>query len=498
MLLLDRIYENYKANGDRVAYESCGDSLTYKELWEQSDRLAFFLWKYYGDKDEKQPVIVYGHKRALMPVCFLACAKAGRAYCPVDTSMPDTRVRDIAETIGNPIVLATEDFPIEEGRVLNEVVIRGLAGSSETPEEFERKISPEDTYYIIFTSGSTGKPKGVEISYSNLSCFADWSADFFPEGARIMNQAPFSFDLSVMDTYSALAGGCSLYGLPKELQKECGQTLEFIRTNRIQYLVSTPSFVNMLLVDKTFCEEVFPDIVQFLFCGERLTKETVRRIWERFPNARIINTYGPTESRVAVTSVEITGDMLDTDDELPIGRVKPGSRIIIEDDEIIICGDTVSSGYFRDEEKTGKTFFEKDGMRCYRSGDRGYFRGDMLYYTGRKDNQIKLHGYRIELGDIESNLIGINGITEAAVLPKMKDGTIKSLTAFVAAGGCGDNAAAADRDCPELTFQEVKEIKARLAEKLPAYMIPKKIRAVAEMPRNINGKTDRKRLEQML
>ena len=190
--------------------------------------------------------------------------------------------------------------------------------------------------------------------------------------------------------------------------------------------------------------------------------------------------------------------MLDTEDELPIGRVKPGSRIIIEDDEIIICGDTVSSGYFRDEEKTGKTFFEKDGMRCYRSGDRGYFRGDMLYYTGRKDNQIKLHGYRIELGDIESNLIGINGITEAAVLPKMKDGTIKSLTAFVAAGGCGDNAAAADRDCPELTFQEVKEIKARLAEKLPAYMIPKKIRAVAEMPRNINGKTDRKRLEQML
>ena len=484
MLILERIYENYKANGESMAYESCGDSLTYKELWEHSDRLAFLLWDVYGEREKDQPVIVYGHKKALMPVCFLACAKAGRAYCPVDVSMPESRIQDIVDTIGNPLILATEEFPLKDCRVIGEEALKII--TERTGVRPLNHMEPKDTYYIIFTSGSTGKPKGVEISYENLSRFVDWSVGFFPKGSRIMNQAPFSFDLSVMDTYSALGGGSTIYGLPKEMQKECGETLKFIKDNRIEYIVSTPSFVNMLLVDKSFCADNFRDIKQFLFCGERLTRETARRLLEQFPGVKIINTYGPTESTVAVTSVEITEDMIESGEELPIGIVKEGSQIYIDDEEIIICGDTVSSGYFQDEEKTAKAFFEEKGVRCYRTGDKGYFKGDMLYYAGRKDNQIKLHGYRIELGDIESNLVGIDGITEAAVLPKVKDDTIRSLTAFIVVEHLGE--------CEEMSFQQIKEIKRKLGEKLPNYMIPKKIRAITRMPRNNNGKVDRKRL----
>lgn len=500
MLIIEKIYENYKADGDRVAYESQGSSLTYKELWEQSDRLALFILEKFAEasgkgEDEEEthkPIVVFGHKRPEMLVSFLACAKAGHPYCPVDTSMPESRIKDILQAVGTHIVLATEPLDAPEFQVVSvpEVLATAHADGEQVPAVRLREqwLRSEDVFYIIFTSGSTGKPKGVKITCENLSRFTDWSEGFFEKGARVMNQAPFSFDLSVMDTYTSMTRGCSLYGLPKEMQKECSETLEFIQDKKIQHMVSTPSFVNMLLADQNFNEEAFPNLKQFLFCGEKLTEETVKRIYQRFPNVRVINTYGPTESTVAVTSVEITKEMADSEDDIPIGVVKPGSQIIIEDEEIIICGDTVSPGYFKDEEKTRNAFFEKDGTRCYKTGDKGYFKGDMLYYIGRKDNQIKLHGYRIELGDIEANLVGIDGITEAVVMPKVKDGAIRSLTAFVVRSA----------DESDLTFQEAKAIKQKLSEKLPAYMIPKKIRAISEMPRNINGKADRKKLEQLL
>ena len=128
-------------------------------------------------------------------------------------------------------------------------------------------------------------------------------------------------------------------------------------------------------------------------------------------------------------------------------------------------------------------------MRCYRTGDKGYIEGGMLYYSGRMDNQIKLHGYRIELGDIEANLIQVDGIEDAVVLPKKKDGQIKSLTAFVT----GSVPCQSDGD-----FAASKYIKSFLTEKLPHYMIPKKIKFIDEMPLTNNGKKDRKRLEELL
>lgn len=397
-------------------------------------------------------------------------------------------------------------------------------------------MNPEKTMYIIFTSGSTGKPKGVEISIGNLSRFIDWSLTLFDEKGEkadshkeigeshnnknqsggnqskayassdehVMNQAPFSFDLSVMDTYTALAGGKTLYLLPKSLQKEVRDILKFIEESRINYMVSTPSFANMLLADKNFDASNYGTIRQFLFCGERLSKETAGALIERFPDARVINTYGPTESTVAVTGVEITKEHLMAEEELPIGVPKQGTEIRIENGEIIIAGDTVGKGYYKEPEKTEASFYtDKNGIRCYRTGDTGYINTDsgMLYYIGRMDNQIKLHGYRIEIGDIESNLIQIPGITDAAVLPKMKDGQIRSLTAFVAgfpSEYTEDVSRKNSAGSAVCDFETGKYIKAQLAEKLPHYMIPKKIKFIMEMPLTGNGKKDRKRLAEML
>lgn len=535
--IIERLRQACLKEGDKPAVISNGIILSFHDLWEQSENLASFLAANYNNE---KPIVVYGHKEPSMLVCFLACVKSGHPYCPVDISMPYVRILDIINTIEKPVVLATEEFAAPLCTVIGADKIRQISALSmeSAPWRGESEarnvatyshVDLEKTMYIIFTSGSTGKPKGVEISIGNLSRFVDWSLTLFGEktddegenweklgGGRVMNQAPFSFDLSVMDTYTALASGRTLCLLPKSKQKEVKDVLEFIEDNQINYMVSTPSFANMLLADKSFTGSNFSQIRQFIFCGERLSKETAGALMERFPDARVINTYGPTESTVAVTGVVITKEHLEADEELPIGVPKPGTEIRIENEEIVISGDTVGKGYYMEPEKTEAVFFTDDkGIRCYRTGDTGYINPDgLLYYIGRIDNQIKLHGYRIELGDIEANLIQIPGITDAAVLPKMKDGQIRSLTAFLVgrptmlSGAFGDCASVDEKDAEQKAyegstsvfrdFETGKYIKAQLADKLPHYMIPKKIKFLQEMPLTSNGKKDRKQLAELL
>lgn len=499
MLMLEKIKKNVERAPERKVIISGEYSLTYGQLWEKSQALAAWLEDTLGDN--REPVVVYGHKNPYMLVCFTACVRTGRAYCPVDISMPAERIADIVGTVDNKIVLATEDTHELEGyRVIN---LEEIDKITSDPQWIEKGMDlsqdlwakDEDTYYIIFTSGSTGKPKGVEISHGALSRFTDWSKDLAfdaadKDGCIFLNQAPFSFDLSVMDVYTSLACGSTIFCLTKAMQKDMATMLEKIKESGIKYWVSTPSFADMCLADRSFYQELAPELRAFLFCGEKLNKDTAEKLMDRFEKAKVINTYGPTESTVAITSIEITREMIaDEERELPIGVVKPGTevRVLPNNHELIILGDTLSKGYFKNEEKTKEAFFAtEDGKRAYHTGDEGHFEGNVLYYRGRIDLQIKLHGYRIELGDIEANLMSIGGVSGAAVVPKRQNGKIRHLVAFVVKEGS------------QGSFEESKAIKGELKKKLPEYMVPKKINFVDQLPMTPNGKTDRKKLEASL
>lgn len=492
MLVLDKIFNEVKKQGNQTAVMNVNDGLSYKALWEKSDRLAGWIdSKLRGNKN---PVVVFGHKSPMMLVCFLACAKSGRAYCPVDISMPAERVESIIDSVGNDLVLSTERLDVSEKTVADMDTIEEACRIGE-PISRESWVGPENVFYIIFTSGSTGKPKGVQITHDNLSRFTDWSVTLgsnprAKRGRVFLNQAPFSFDLSVMDVYTSLVSGGTLYCLDKALQSDSAKMLEYMKKGEINYWVSTPSFANMCLADKNFDSGLMPDIEAFLFCGETLPKETAAELYERFPKAKIINTYGPTESTVAVTAVEITDEMLNSDGPLPIGVAKQGTEIKIDNNEIVILGDTVSCGYFNDRQNTEKVFSvdrsSGQQVRSYRTGDEGYFQNGMLYYRGRIDLQIKMHGYRIELGDIEANILKLPGITAAAVVPRKKDEKIRDLAAFVKA------------EDMEGSFSDRQELRSKLKEKLPEYMVPKKVIFIDRMPITNNGKIDRRRLEGFL
>ena len=518
MEILRKIEEYAVCQGERTAFRSRAGEISYGELWERSGRLASVIENLMCDS--RDPVIVYGHKDPMMIVCFIACVRSGRAYCPVDINTPAERISQVSGKIGEPLVLMAEKTSaaseIEKREmftgsrwVIGHETIRELTQNGKITTSLS-PCSGEDDFYIIFTSGTTGKPKGVRITANDLNNYLAWAVSLaggIEERAVFMNQAPYSFDLSVMDLYLSLATGGTVVSVDRLLQKDSYRLMDYLSGQGINYWVSTPSFADICLAEECFDAEFLPELNAFLFCGEVLTCETAKSLIKRFPGSKVINTYGPTESTVCVTEIQITEEMASGNEPLPVGKARPGTMIELdpETSEIIIIGDTVSPGYYKEPTLTSKSFLFIDplstcesagarqaihsgGSRAYRTGDKGHFDEDgNLYCDGRIDNQIKLHGYRIEIEDIESNLVTIYGVKRGAVAQRIRDGRVESLTAFVI------------RDGDLITDDnfERKVIRTALREKMPSYMVPKRVIFLDELPVTNNGKLDRKRLREM-
>jgi D-alanine--poly(phosphoribitol) ligase subunit 1 len=471
---------------DRPAHVSEGRTLTYGELRAQSDALAAWLEGKLGD--QRGPVAVIGHKEPEMLVAFLGAVKSGRPYVPIDLSIPAQRAERIVLNAGASITLTPA--------AVREALAAPAASANPT------RVSGEDPYYIIFTSGSTGEPKGVVITLNCLTTFVVWTLgeQKFPElNETFLNQAPFSFDLSVMDLYSSLASGGTLFSVTKEAIANPKLLYQAFANSGITTWVSTPSFAQMCLVEKSFGPAMLPHIRRFWFCGETLANETAAQLLERFPQAEVWNTYGPTEATVATTSIRVDRDVLARHSPLPVGYVMPGTRIAIMDEqrttvaegergEIVIIGPNVSPGYLGRADLTEKAFFATDGTRAYRTGDWGRTREGLIFFEGRMDGQIKLHGYRIEIGDIESHLRSLPQIADAVVLVAEKGGKPDSLAGFVV---LRERGAGSD-------FEISLQFKKLLAERLPNYMVPRKFWFLDAFPMTANGKADRRKLAEHL
>lgn len=421
-----------------------------------------------------------------MLVAFLGAAAASHPYIPLDSSIPQTRVERILHTAHAALTLTPDD-------------VQRLTTKAATPPDC--RLAAEDPFYIIFTSGSTGEPKGVVITLECLTSFVDWmlAEQKFLPGQVFLNQAPFSFDLSVMDLYLSLVSGGTLFSLTASELASPRRLLPALAQSRVQNWVSTPSFAQMCLAERKFGATMLNDVQRFLFCGETLSPTVAQQLLERFPRAQVWNTYGPTEATVATTSVEITLQVLEQYNTLPVGFPKPDTRILIYDahdnptqedrqGEIIIVGPNVSPGYLNAPELSRRAFFQVDGQRAYRTGDAGFLRDGLLFFQGRLDLQIKLHGYRIELGDIEANLHSLAQVHNAVVVPILKNDIPESLAAFVVLKNMA----------PDTLFEQELELRAQLADRLPGYMVPQKFILLNELPLTPNGKADRNQLASLL
>lgn len=334
--LIDRIDSWAITTPDAIAH-CCGtEQLSYAQLQAQSDALAARIVEWLPDN--REPLVVYGHKAGAMLSCFLACAKSGHAYIPIDVSWPQQRMAAVISGSGTPLVLATAPFTppaLAPGAptprwVLPDELTAAFASQPTTAQPLV-PVAGDEPVYVLYTSGSTGRPKGVQVTLANLAAFADWNltlvADVERAGRVYLNQAPFSFDLSVMDLYGALVSGATLHSVTADTVAHPAQLLADLAASAVSVWVSTPSFAELCLAMPQFDAALLPNLQRFLFCGETLTPETAHKLKQRFPGAAVVNTYGPTESTVAVTSVEITPAVLAQAGPLPIGSPKPGTTI---------------------------------------------------------------------------------------------------------------------------------------------------------------------------
>ncbi|MHC9536317.1 D-alanine--poly(phosphoribitol) ligase subunit DltA [Dellaglioa sp. BT-FLS60] len=486
---------------DRVVYNNLGETNTYQQLKEKSDALALHI--IHLNLDKKSPIMVYGNQKFNMLVAFLGSVKAGHAYIPIDSHSPAERLESI-QKIAKPVAcIAVAELP-EVKLNLPVILPAELAEITENVQGVEipnprNQVSGEETFYIIFTSGTTGQPKGVQISHNNLISYVNWMITDFslPEQPNSLSQAPYSFDLSVMDVYPTLVMGGKLSVLPQEVTDNFKALFQTLPTLDLQVWVSTPSFMDICLLEPTFDADHLPDLSRFLFCGEELTHKTAAALKQRFPEAKIFNLYGPTETTVAVSSIEITNEILAEYPRLPIGYSKTDTEMVVvnseneivtngDEGELIIAGPGVSKGYLNNPEKTASAFFKMDGKAAYRTGDAVVKSAEgLLLYRGRIDFQVKLHGYRIELEEVDHYVSSHMFVKQAITIPKYnKDHKVSQLIAYIVQ--------------KEHPFQRDTEltaaIKKDLMDKMMSYMIPQRFVYVDTLPLTQNGKIDRKKL----
>ncbi|BDZ31031.1 D-alanine--poly(phosphoribitol) ligase subunit DltA [Lactiplantibacillus sp. WILCCON 0030] len=493
--IIDTIDNFARTQPEKVVYDVQGVTHTYADLKRYSDALAAHLDTL--DLAAGAPIIVFGGQTFEMIATFLGIVKSGRAYIPIDTHSPNERLTMINEIAKPAAVIAVAELPTGVGTT-PVITPDQLAAIFATTVDYQadHAVSGDDDYYIIFTSGTTGKPKGVQISHDNLLSYVNWMLgdDFgLPAQPKALSQPPYSFDLSVMDVYPTLTAGGTLYALPKAVTDDFKQLFTVLPTLPINVWVSTPSFMDICLLEPKFNAEHLPNLTHFLFCGEELTHKTAATLKKRFPAARVFNTYGPTETCVAVTQIEITTAALDRFERLPIGYAKADTKMVVVDEagkpvpngtegELIIAGPSVSKGYLNNPEKTAKAFFKLDGQRAYHSGDIGTMDADGLFrYRGRVDFQIKMHGYRIELEEVDHFLGQQQHIKQAVAVPKYdKEHKVTQMIAYVVP----------KPNDFETDFALTTAIKKDLQGMMMEYMIPQRFVYQESLPLTPNGKID--------
>lgn len=466
---MEGFYRIAKEYPERIAYQVGEEKISFGELCCQSEYYAELLRKQ-GEK----PVILYGHKEIYMVIGILACLKARRVYVPIEKDIPLYRIDRMIQQTEASLIISEKKLAIEG---IDCCSLKEL----ERYQSSQTKDCQSDIAYIMFTSGSTGQPKGVPIGRQNLSRFIEWIRNLFPlseyDSVKVLNQANFSFDLSVADIFYSLCNGHHLMAFSGNWLEN--PSVIFAQMKEIEVAVLTPGFARLCLLNQDWNCRNFPFLRCIYFCGEKLDKNLVARLWRAFPHLKILNAYGPTEATSAVSAILVEPEML-LEEELAVGEVAASAcEISLREGEILLKGESVFSGYLQTD---SPSCFAEEGRNCYLTGDYGYIRNGKLYISGRKDNQIKWKGYRIELEDIEKNLRNIEGVKEAVVVAKRtEDKSIKMLKAFVVK--------------EEGTSPE--DIKAELAKRIPQYMIPKIFRFPERLPLTANGKIDRKELERL-
>jgi amino acid adenylation domain-containing protein len=515
MFLQDLLTSQAQSRPASVAMVCGRESITYGELDSLTNRIARLLVEAGCERGDRVAILLPKSIPAI--AAMLGSLKANCVYVPLDTGSPAARLAKIMEACDPKCVLACgTSATLLDGLNIDHVKSAGIGWlDPATPPETQIAFgwddvlrapasqlpsgdTPPDAAHILFTSGSTGVPKGVVITHANIMAFLEWAAGHFhPSPAdRISCHPPLHFDLSTFDIYGTFMAGAELHLVPPEISLLPHNLAQFIRSSHLTQWFSVPSALKYISQFDVLRKDDFPSLKRLLWCGEALPTPVLIYFMQRLPHVEFTNLYGPTETTIASSFYTVPSCPKDEKAEIPIGRPCAGEGLLVLDDALrptlpgeigalYIQGVGLSPGYWRDPDKTRSVFLDDDVRgRMYNTGDLARTGEDgLIYLVGRADTQIKSRGYRIELGEIETALCSLGALRECAVVAIRSDG-FEGMTICCAYA------------LPEQVNLEPTDLRARLMELLPSYMLPSRWMHFEALPLNGNGKIDRPRLKQ--
>jgi amino acid adenylation domain-containing protein len=504
---------------DATAVVMRGERLTYGQLDVLSSQIAHALRAAGCERGDRVGLLL--SKSPTTVASLLGVLKADACYVPLDTASPAPRLARIVASAEPRVILAESrgaaSLPalLEDTRLQRSIRIGWMDPDRAAAEPFAPAFtlddvhrmrseapssanSPADLAHILFTSGSTGAPKGVMITHASVIRFVEWATGYFGLSAadRVSGHSPFHFDLSTFDVFGALAAGAELHLVPPELNVLPHKLADFMRGSELTQWFSVPSVLALMAQLDVVRQDDFPTLRRLLWCGEVFSTRALRHWMTRLPHVTFTNLYGPTEATIASGYYTVPQCPPDDREPIPIGRPCAGEELLVLDQalrpvapgqvgDLYIQGVGLSPGYWGDAEKTRAAFLAHPADpsdRIYRTGDLARVGEDgLIYFLGRTDSQIKARGYRIELGEIEAALQTLPELAECAVVALSTDrfeGTM-ICCAYVPRPGLS---------------VKVMSLRKQLSQLLPAYMLPMQWKAYDRLPRNANGKIDRRRI----
>lgn len=478
-----------KKNSSDLAFCIRDINFTYSQLYDAVEQIYTLI-----EPLDETLVGLYATDDLRTYASIIALWCCGKTYIPLNPRQPKERHVEVISSLKSHYILSSDkkyDIGLEG--------VSMLSTKDVLLTDYERKVSinikdvtDDALAYIIFTSGSTGKPKGVQLTRGNVAAFIDSMDSIGLEIAsndRCLQPFDLTFDFSVSGYVIPLVKGASIYTVPQKAIK-FSYIAGLLEDYHLTVLQMVPSMVRNML---PYINEIKLDSVRYnIFCGEALTGKVLKEWHNGNPDMVSYNMYGPTEDTVFCTYYVINQHNVKTpltnNDIICIGKTFENSGFLLLDDndniivdrniegELCLYGEQLTPGYWENPTENDCKFFMINGIRYYRTGDICYYGDDdNLMYVSRKDFQVKINGFRVELGEIESRYTDISDGRFSVVMPFTNEQGNTELAIVIE----GDE-------------YDYKEHKAILAKKLPAYELPSKWLFAKSIPLNSNGKVDRK------
>ncbi len=470
-----------------------GERFGYAELDNLSDQVAGHLLR--AGLKTGHVVAIFAEKHKLTYATMLAALKIGAPYVTLDTDSPPERLNRILERCQPTLLVSATDFTWNNTRTLTFADL--LSPARPMSLSLIDNVTGTTPAYIMFTSGSTGFPKGVTVSHAAMLNLCHWARETFSiTPADVLSGAnALYFDNSVFDFTASLFNGACLTPIDRETVKQPKQLADAIKSCSLWF--SVPSLLIYLTAMKALDAGSWPKMRAIIFGGEGFAKSELKKLYGLYgKQATLWNVYGPTECTCICSAYPIREkDFADMAVLAPLGLLAPNFSGLVMDEsgtkqmpdgetgELFLLGPQVALGYYNDVERTRAAFAPSPlspniNEPCYRTGDlvRRDGKTGFYHFAGRKDNQIKHMGYRIELEEIEAALAAFPEISQPAVIYIRGTGPAGKIIAFYQGS---------------ITAEDIKN---QLRNTLPSYMIPHELHAMDILPKNANGKVDRKTL----